>query len=46
MDRSEVGKRGEDAAAAYLERQGLDVVERNWRTERGEIDIIALDGED
>lgn len=46
MDRSEVGKRGEDAAAAYLERQGLDIVERNWRTERGEIDIIAIDGDD
>jgi putative endonuclease len=39
------GQRGEDAAAAYLERSGFTIVERNWRTRSGEIDIIALDGE-
>lgn len=46
MDTTEIGKRGEDAAAAYLERIGMQVIERNWRTGRGEIDIIALDGAD
>jgi len=40
-----LGERGEDAAAAYLERSGLTVVERNWRCPSGEIDIVALDGE-
>lgn len=45
MDRTEIGARGEDAAAAYLERAGLQIVDRNWRTSRGEIDIVALDGE-
>lgn len=40
-----IGQRGEDAAAAYLERAGLTVVERNWRYKNGEIDIVALDGE-
>ena len=45
MDRREIGIRGEDAAAAYLERAGLQVIERNWRCARGEIDIIALDGD-
>lgn len=44
MDRNELGVRGEDAAAAYLERTGLQVVERNWRCPAGEIDIVALDG--
>jgi len=39
------GQRGEDAAAAYLERAGLTIVERNWRSKAGEIDIVALDGE-
>lgn len=45
MTRSELARRGEDAAAAYLERIGLTVVERNWRCSSGEADIIALDGD-
>jgi len=44
MKRSELARRGEDAAAAYLERIGMTVVERNWRCTSGEADIIALDG--
>lgn len=43
-DRKALGQRGEDAAAAYLERAGMTVVERNWRCKSGEMDIIALDG--
>ncbi len=39
-----LGQRGEDAAAAYLERNGLQIVERNWRCPAGEVDIVALDG--
>ena len=46
MDRAETARRGEDAAAAYLERIGMEIVERNWRTRAGEIDIVALDGEE
>lgn len=46
MDQKELGRRGEEAAAAYLERAGLTIVERNWRTRAGEVDIVALDGED
>jgi len=44
-ERKKLGDRGEDAAAAYLERAGMTVVERNWRCPAGEIDIVALDGD-
>lgn len=44
--RKKLGDRGEDAAIAYLERSGMTIVERNWRTGRGEIDVIAIDGEE
>lgn len=41
-----LGKYGEDQAAAYLERAGLAIIDRNWRHSRsGEIDLIALDGD-
>lgn len=45
MDRTETARRGEDAAAAFLERVGMTLVERNWRCSAGEIDIVALDGD-
>lgn len=45
MDDKQVGRRGEDAAAAYLERIGYTIVERNWQTKAGEIDIVALDAD-
>jgi putative endonuclease len=38
-----LGQRGEDAAVAYLERVGYEILERNWRCSAGEIDIVALD---
>lgn len=39
-----LGKAGEDAAVDYLVRKGYRIVERNFRFERGEIDIVAEDG--
>lgn len=43
MDKTSIGARGEDAAAAYLERIGYRIEERNWRCPLGEIDIVAWD---
>ena len=35
------GQWGEETAAAYLEKQGYTLLERNFHTAHGEIDIIA-----
>ena len=45
MNRSAFGRLGEDRAAALLEEEGLSIIARNFRTRRGEIDLIAIDGE-
>lgn len=39
-----VGRYGENVAASYLARAGWEVVDRNWRGQSGELDIVALDG--
>jgi putative endonuclease len=36
-----LGKYGEDIAASYLQDRGYSILERNWRCEIGEIDLIA-----
>jgi putative endonuclease len=43
-ERISTGKTGEEIAAAYLSRLGYEIVERNFRCPRGEIDIVARDG--
>ena len=44
--RQTTGKRGEQAAASYLQRQGYVIERMNWRCPVGEIDIVALQGEE
>ena len=44
-DRAEIGAAGEAYVAGRLERSGWRIVERNWRTRGGELDIVAFDGE-
>jgi putative endonuclease len=41
----DVGAYGEREAARYLVRQGMTLVDRNWRGAAGEVDIIARDGD-
>ena len=41
--RRRLGARGEELAARHLEARGLEVVERNFRTRYGELDLVARD---
>ena len=43
--RTELGQRGEDAAADHLAALGMRVVARNWRCRHGEIDLVASEGD-
>ena len=40
-----LGALGEQLAVTALERAGLRVLARNWRCPRGEIDIVAIEGD-
>jgi putative endonuclease len=40
-----LGAYGERVAAAHLVEVGMAIVERNWRCDIGEIDIVARDGD-
>lgn len=41
MNRQAVGKFGEDVVCRHLKKNGYKILERNFRTRLGEIDIIA-----
>jgi putative endonuclease len=43
MDRKRMGQVAEEAAVHYLKHQGYQILERNYRSPLGEIDIIAED---
>ena len=42
--RHRLGKQGEQLAAEHLTRLGYEIVERNYRTRWGELDIVAFNG--
>ena len=42
--RHQLGCVGEQLAAEHLERLGFEVLERNYRTRYGELDLVAFDG--
>ncbi|WNJ17238.1 YraN family protein [Pontibacter sp. G13] len=39
---NELGKRGEEIAAGFLEAKGLNILDRNYRYEKAEVDLVAL----
>ncbi len=45
MDKDK-GKIGEEIAVKFLSQKGFKILKRNYRYGHGEIDIIAMDGDD
>jgi len=43
-DNQRKGRRGENLAAEYLAVKGLRILARNYRFEKGEIDLVCRDG--
>jgi len=43
MESYEIGKEGEEIAQDYLQKLGYQILERNYRSQQGEVDIIARD---
>jgi putative endonuclease len=41
--RHQLGRRAEDAVAAWLVRRGWVVLARCWRSSRGELDLVCVD---
>ena len=44
-DRIKLGQLGEGLAVEHINKQGMLILARNWRCRWGEIDIVALDGD-
>lgn len=42
--RQSLGARGEEIAARQLEAAGLEILDRNWRCSRGELNVVAREG--
>jgi putative endonuclease len=42
VSKTGIGRDGEDKAAAALEKAGMQIIARNFRSKYGEVDIIAL----
>lgn len=40
-----IGAWGEEVASQYLEAKGYQILARNWRTQEGEVDLVAQEGE-
>ncbi len=45
MNTRKKGAEFEQIAIEYLQRQGVEIMEHNYRNRRGEIDLIGRDGE-
>lgn len=43
-EHNDYGDWAEERASSYLIRKGYTILERNWRFDRAEVDVIAKDG--
>jgi putative endonuclease len=44
--KQKLGKWGESVAAVHLEAKGYEILARNWRCSKGEIDLVAQAGQE
>ena len=44
-DQKQLGQWGENLAKTHLQAQGYTILAQNWRCRRGEMDLIAQDGD-
>jgi putative endonuclease len=44
--RKKLGDQGEEIACTFLKHSGAKILERNWRCQAGEADVIAREGDD
>jgi len=42
---NDIGFWGEESAEMYLTEIGYQILERNWRHQKSEVDILAMDGD-
>ena len=45
MEATATGASAEDLAVAALEAAGYQIIARNWECQRGELDVVARDGD-
>ncbi|MBE0686035.1 MAG: YraN family protein, partial [Anaerolineaceae bacterium] len=46
MDKQTLARWGEETAHNYLVERGIRIVEKNYRTQSGEIDLIGFENDD
>jgi putative endonuclease len=43
MNKKEIGQKGEDIASRFLQKNGIEILNKNYNTKYGEIDLIGIE---